>query len=56
MIDNTKDLAWPSGDRSVIAGRMFRAGMTDDRLDPARLSARDVDLEIARVLRAAMGC
>ncbi|MBH1933075.1 hypothetical protein I5Q34_02005 [Streptomyces sp. AV19] len=55
LIDNTKDPAWPSGDRSAVVGSVLHIVVIDDQRDPARLSALDVDLEIARELRAADG-
>ncbi|KOT89993.1 hypothetical protein ADK86_27320 [Streptomyces sp. NRRL F-5755] len=51
LIDNTKDPEWPSGDRSDIVGRRLHVVVLDDRRDPVRLSALDVDLKIARGLR-----
>lgn len=51
LIDNTKDPEWPSGDRSDIVGREFHVVVLDDQRDPVRLSALDLDLEIARRLR-----
>lgn len=55
LVDNTKDPGWPSGDRSDIVGRKLHVVVLDDQRDPVRLSALDVDLEIARRLRGAEG-
>jgi hypothetical protein len=55
LIDNTKDPAWPSGDRSSIVGKKRHVVVIDDRRDPVRLSALDVDLEIARTKRSVIG-
>lgn len=55
LVDNTKDPAWPSGDRSSIVGKTLLVVVIDDQRDPVRLSALDVDLDIARRKRSAMG-
>ncbi|BFU41824.1 hypothetical protein [Krasilnikovia sp. MM14-A1004] len=55
LIDNTKDPAWPSGDRSSIVGEVLHVVVIDDQRDPVRLSALDVDLEIARTMRPEVG-
>ncbi|MFC5723018.1 hypothetical protein ACFP1Z_22890 [Streptomyces gamaensis] len=51
FIDIAKDPAWRSGGRSTAVGSVLRVCVVDDERDPARLSALDVDLEIARRLR-----
>jgi hypothetical protein len=51
LIDNTKDPAWRSGERSSVVGKVLRVVVIDDQRDPVRLSALDVDLEIARTER-----
>lgn len=48
LIDNTKDPAWDSGERSSVLGKVLRVVVIDDLRDPVRLSALEVDLEIAR--------
>jgi hypothetical protein len=51
LIDNTKDPAWNSGERSSILGKALRVVVIDDLRDPVRLSALGMDLEIARTKR-----
>ncbi|WP_189278855.1 hypothetical protein [Kitasatospora griseola] len=53
LIDNTKDPAWPSGDRVSVVGTALHVVVIDDQRDPVRLSALSVDFEIARTKRSA---
>ncbi|MBB5122732.1 hypothetical protein AF335_05045 [Streptomyces eurocidicus] len=56
LIDKTKDPAWRSSDRVAIVGDILHAVVIDDERDPIRLSALDVDLNIARMKRSAKDC
>ncbi|MFJ2721824.1 hypothetical protein [Streptomyces sp. NPDC087437] len=55
LIDNTKDRAWTSGDHPSAVGSILRVVVIDDQRHPVRLSALEVDLEIARRKRKRTG-